>query len=448
MNVGRMERMKIKMVSELDFDTVVKEAGGSRIDKPDSADYILNEALIELKLVMEEGYEVHTRQQKIASIFRRQQPQSPVVVIRPNSLDEAGKRDYYNAVADPIEGAVRKAAKQLDKTAQRMNPRPVRVLVILNIGYTALSIDEFKDICIKCAQKRNYNSRIDWLVCGGIYFVSDCFDNRLLSIFNDFPINLSFSFPSSQRLRDSWHGFVSRMLIESCRGEIPSHQAKLPMDDLAFEIDDVRYIKPSPRNPKSNFWPSGQAPRKNTADDAHVHVALTFPALSETEWQLFKKSLPTLQYLQPSYREWLGFLNDQESNLNQPLEPFVPVSVKHEEFVEWFSKPINSCDFSDICKFATHKFDLKGLDILGRAKVKEQTTIIVPEYIYLVVQEIGQDKANDLCSIYHVSEIPGFERQEAIIENVQLYWEYGASVAAAYAVKRNVNILVYSKKQR
>lgn len=443
-----MEHMRIRRLSEADFDTVVREAGGSRIDKPDSADYVLNEALIELKLVMEEGFEVHTRQQKIADIFQRQQPQSPVVVIRPNSLDEAGRRDYYNAVAGPIEGAVEKAAKQLEKTAQRMNPRPVRVLVILNIGYTALSIDEFKEICIKCAQKRNYNCRIDWLVCGGIYFASDGFDNRVLSIFNDFPINVSCSFPSSDRLRDSWHGFVSRMLKESFKGEIPSHQAKLPIDDLAFEVAGVRYVKPSPRNPKSNFWPSGQAPRKNTAADAHVHVALTFPALSVTEWKLFKKSLPTVHYLQPTYREWLDFLRNEESNLNQPLEPFVPVSVNYEEFAAWVSRPIASCEFSDICKYALHEFDNQVLDILRRTKEEEKTTIIVPEYIYLVVQEIGQDKANDLSSIYHVSETPGFERQEAIIENAQLYWEYGASVAAAYAVKRNVDILMYSKKLR
>jgi hypothetical protein len=443
-----MEHMRIKRVSEADFDAVIKEAGGSRIDKPDSADYVLNEALIELKLAMKEGFEVRTRQQRLVDIFQRQQPKRPVVVIRPNSLDESGRRDYYNAVAGPIEGAVEKAARQLDKTAQRMNPRPVRVLVILNIGYTGLSKDEFNNICFKCTHKRNYNGRIDWLVCGGIYYASDGFDNRVLSIFDDFPINVSCSFPSSERLRDSWHGFVSRMLRESFKGEIPLHQAKLPIDDLAFEVGGVRYVKPSPRNPKSNRWPSGQAPRRNTANDAHAHVALTFPALSEKEWKLFKRSLPTVHYLQPSYREWLDFLHDEESNLNQPLEPFVPVSVTYEDFLEWVSKPITSCEFSDICRFSAHQFNLKVLDILGRAKEQEQTTIIVPEYIYLVVQEIGQDKANDLSSIYHVSETPGFERQEAIIENAQLYWEYGASVAAAYAVKRNVDIVMYSKMVR
>jgi hypothetical protein len=133
-----MEHMRIKKVSEADFDAVVKDAGGSRINEQDSADYILNEAVIELKLAEEEGFEVCTRQEKIAAIFKRQQPQSPVVVIRPNSLNEADKQAYYNAVRGPLEDDVEEGAKQLEKTALRFDPRPVRVLIILNIGYARI----------------------------------------------------------------------------------------------------------------------------------------------------------------------------------------------------------------------------------------------------------------------------------------------------------------------
>ena len=97
-----MEYIRIKNISEADFDAVIKEAGGSSILMQDSADYILNEALIELKFVEEEGFEKATRQRKIADIFRKQQPHKPVVVIRPESLDASGARDYYNAVARPI----------------------------------------------------------------------------------------------------------------------------------------------------------------------------------------------------------------------------------------------------------------------------------------------------------------------------------------------------------
>lgn len=439
--------MRIKKVSEADFDVVVKEAGGSRINKSDSADYILNEAVMELKLAEEEGFEVRTRQEKIAEIFKRQQPQSPVVVIRPNSLNEADKRAYYNAVAGPLEDDVEKGAKQLEKTALRFDPQPVRVLIILNIGYTALSVDEFKDICIKCAHKRNYNGRIDWLICGGIYFASDKAENYVISTFVDIPINVSRSFPSAEILRDSWQKFVSRTLLESLRQEIPDWQSRLPALDLVFEIDGVRYVKPSPKTPKSGFWPSGQAPRENTTNIEHAYVALTFPSLSEAEWNLFKKSLPTVQHLQTSYKEWLEFLKNEESNLNQLLEPFVPVPVKFEEFVAWVSKPISDCQFSDVCKFATEMFHLKGIEILQRSKDKAQITIIAPESIYLAVSEIGQDEANDLSSIYYISEIPGFKRKEVIVENEKLFFSRALSLATSYAIKRNVDVLVYSKQR-
>lgn len=287
--------MRIKKVSEADFDAVVKDAGGSRINEQDSADYILNEAVIELKLAEEEGFEVRTRQEKIAAIFKRQQPQSPVVVIRPNSLNEADKQAYYNAVRGPLEDDVEEGA--------------------------------------------------------------------------------------------------------------------------------------------------------NTSNIEHAYVALTFPALSDTEWSLFKKSFPNIRHFQSSYKEWLEFLKSEEINLHQLLEPFVPVPIKFEEFLKWVSKPISDCQFSDVCKFATELFHLKGIEILKRSREKAQMTIVAPESIYLVVSEIGQDEANDLSSIYYISEIPGFDRKEVIIENEKMFFSRAMSLATSYAIKRNVDVLIYSKQR-
>ena len=51
-----MEYIRIKAVTEADFDQVITSAGGSRIIADGSADYLLNEAIIELKLVSEEGF--------------------------------------------------------------------------------------------------------------------------------------------------------------------------------------------------------------------------------------------------------------------------------------------------------------------------------------------------------------------------------------------------------
>jgi hypothetical protein len=71
-----MDQIRIKAVSEQDFDEVIVAAGGSRILEEGSADYALNETVIELKLVLEEGFEKADRQKRLAELFRRAQPSS------------------------------------------------------------------------------------------------------------------------------------------------------------------------------------------------------------------------------------------------------------------------------------------------------------------------------------------------------------------------------------
>jgi len=77
----------------------------------------------------------------------------------------------------------------------------------------------------------------------------------------------------------------------------------------------------------------------------------------------------------------------------------------------------------DLCRFADYLFGIKIQDI---SFIEKDTSRIVPlEYIYVIIQEIGKDKANDLCSVYHISELPGFEHEELILENENLFLEYG-----------------------
>jgi hypothetical protein len=184
-----MQHIRIKTVTEDDFDEVITSAGGSRISEDGSADYRLNEAIIELKLVSEEGFEKVERQKKLATLFREMQPNHPVVLINPGTLNELGARSYCRIVETPIKSHCKKASKQLQLTAERFNPPPTRVLVILNVGYTLLSSDEFKDVCFKCV--RNDTTGIDWVMCGGIYFYSDKFDNYVIAPLEEMALNLS-----------------------------------------------------------------------------------------------------------------------------------------------------------------------------------------------------------------------------------------------------------------
>lgn len=438
-----MEFIRIKNISEEDFHGIVQAAGGTRIATDSSADYRLNEALIELKFIVEEGFEKASRQAKIATLFRAQQPNAPVVVLDPKTLDATQSRDYYNIVAGPIKTHVKKADKQLDATAQRFNPPPTRVLVIMNLGYTALTPDEFRTVCLKCVH--NDTTKIDFLVCGGIYFHSDKFDHYLFARFEPLGVNLDRGFPSFEPLLKAWNSFVERLATSMIREQVPPDQGRLPVIDLAFELDGVRYVKPAPQVP-SNFFPSGRAPRANTSGlEKCPPVALVFPALTAHDWKEFKQALPRATTLKASHAEYQTFQEQKDAADSKTLKPFVAVPVSFEEFRTHTARPLRDCAFSDLCAFASQQFDARVREVVDRVREKQSTTVLPLEYLHVVVKEIGGDEANDLASLYQVCDTPGFERKQPIFENERLFLNYAIAVAASYAVKRRLAFVVFSK---
>lgn len=441
-----MQHIRIKTVTENDFDEVITSAGGSRISEDGSADYRLNEAIIELKLVSEEGFEKAERQKKLATLFQKMQPNRPVVLINPETLNESGARNYCRIVETPIKSHCKKASKQLQLTAARFNPPPTRVLVILNVGYTLLSSDEFKDVCFKCLQ--NDTTGIDWVMCGGIYFYSDKFDNYVIAPLEEMALNLSRPFPSREPLGEAWGQFLNKLMTDVIRNPMPFADGRMPVLDMAFDLDGVRYIKTAPEMPQSSFWPGGAAPRENSSGiDTCPTVSRTFPLLSEDEWRRFKDAMPSIARLKPTYQEWLKACPDEAQEMAQPLKPLVFVEVKFDDFVCRMERPKAQWHFSDIGEFSSEVFHQRALLLLNEAKDKNDTNIVPLEYVHFALSEVGSDKANDFASIFYVSEVPGFERREPLVANVRVFFEYGMAVAAAYAIKRNVKAIFYTKER-
>jgi hypothetical protein len=441
-----MEYIRIKSISEADFDGIVQASGGSRIASEGSADYRLNEAIMELKLIQEEGFEKAPRQAKLPALFKGQQPNAPVVVLDPDNLDQVQSRDYYNIVAGPIKTQVKKADKQLATTAQRYSPEPTRVLIILNLGYTALTADEFQSICLKCV--RNDTTKIDFVICGGIYLHGDKFDYYLLPRFDPIPVNLDRSFPSLHLLLKAWHSFEKRLATSMITEPVPPGDGKLPVVDLAFDLDGVRYIKPAPAVP-SNVFPDGRAPRTNSSGlDKCPPVGLVFPALAAQEWASFKRTLPNLATLKTSHADYLAFQEDRDTAESTPLKPFVPVPITFQEFQARSPKPLAYSRFSDLSAFASSRFDTLIRAVMDHIREKQAETVLPLEYLHVVVQEIGKDEVNDLASLYHVHDAPGFERKQPIFENQRIFLNYALAVASSYAVKRRLDFVLFSKIRR
>ena len=439
-----MEYVKIKAIAESDFDSVVEAAGGTRIPEIGSADYLLDEAVIELKFVEEEGFDKENRRKKVAELFRKRQPTLPVVVIDPEMLDGDATREYYNIVSGPIKTHVKKAASQLDATRLRINTELVRVLVIVNVGYTALSEKEFKYICVKCVH--NDTSKIDWIVCGGIYFYSDKFDFYVIAPLEGVAVDVTKPFPSLALLQSTWGKMLNTFLAPPHMLMASSDEGKMPVMDLVFDLDGIRYVKTSLKMPKSEFWPSGKAPRENSSGiSSNPYVAVAFPKLMESDWALFKQALRNGQNLAYTYVQWLALQYSEDSKYTDKLKPFVPTPVTYRDFVAWTKKPKSDWSFRDLCEFATETFQVKAFQIFDGLKNKDDVAILPLEYIHLIVKEIGMDQANDLSSIIYKSHVVGFEREEIIIDNGRLFFEYGVCLAGAYAVKRGGDTVLYTK---
>src|SRR5438270_6248296 len=95
-----MESFFIRPLSEANVDTMIAAAGGMRAH-PDSdrrrlvnADYLLDDAVIELKALDDEGLAKPERQAKLATLFRGEADDRPVIVLDPSILSKSGCREY------------------------------------------------------------------------------------------------------------------------------------------------------------------------------------------------------------------------------------------------------------------------------------------------------------------------------------------------------------------
>jgi hypothetical protein len=109
----------MQAICEADVETMVRDAGGARAH-PDAdsrdvvgADFLIRDAVIELKLLADQGFDKPERQAKLAKLFRAADPKRPVIVLDPHNLDQAGQRTYRGIVEGPIKWSSRAASSPI-----------------------------------------------------------------------------------------------------------------------------------------------------------------------------------------------------------------------------------------------------------------------------------------------------------------------------------------------
>lgn len=446
-----MDYLRIYKLTEKDFDGIIRASGGKRLSSDETregnpnADYQLGDAIIELKFLEEEGLEKKPRQLKLAALFNESCLCKPVMVLDTELLDNVGKKEYYNIMSTPIRSHVKSAAKQLKQTAQRYNVS-TKVAILINSGYGSLNHEEFKDIAYYCII--NHTKQIDRLIVGGIYFYSDKFDHYVIGPFEEVPINFNNSFSDFEILKQHWDAFLNDFMTSFILGNREPSPDRLPVLDIVFEVDGVKYVKPSPPIGKpSEFWVKGRPRENSTGIEKCPPIAKTFPKMNKENWLKFKDMMPEETTLQDTYSDWLRFTNNESEDNNNPLQPFVTVEVEHKEFSK--NKVISKTEpnFKDLCLYANEVFNHRAKKLMGSAINQAKLSLVLPEYIFLIVEEIGQDKANDLCSIYHIRRSLGKPKSTVVLKDQNIFFEYGLALAASYAIKYDVSCVVYKREQ-
>ena len=427
---------------------MLEAAGGNRFSDDDSkeevknADYVINNVIVELKLVEEEGLDKTARQQKLSNLFVKYDS-SPVVVIDPNLLSNEDRRNYFNILEGPIKTHVKKASKQLKSTNLKLGGGHAKVLLIVNNGYSAMGMEEFKAVVGKCV--RNDTNNIDYVITCGIYYYSDGFDSYVIAPFEIEGIRDDLEPSEYISIRESWGIFLDQHLTKFIIDPNRDKNARLPVLDLEFDVNGITFVKPSPPFGKdSEYWVAGR-PRINSSSIQECPpIGITFPKLSRRSWSLVKDILEDSWKLENSYEEWLKFSAEKENGYENSTQPFIPVAIEYTNLAEKIGEKYIT-RFHDLCSYANDIFSERVREIIFSARDIADTNIELEKYILLVIREIGRDKKNDLCSIYEAQNIEGQKILKTFIENERIFFEHGVSLASAYALKNNIGMVIYYK---
>lgn len=156
-------RLTTPRLSEQFIDRVIVNAGGRRLTadeaagfKQKNADYILDDFVIELKDLQEEGLEVATRQEKIAELFAEYPTAGYVQKLDPFRLSETDFDQYCDIVGAPIQKRIHAASKQIRATIERLKPKRYRgAVIILNTGYSTIPHAFLEQLAARCAAKES-----------------------------------------------------------------------------------------------------------------------------------------------------------------------------------------------------------------------------------------------------------------------------------------------------
>ena len=137
----------IPCITESFVDSVAHDLGWQRylnlhtpLEGRLNADYLGEGAIIELKILEEEGLEKAERQRKLAKLLSVSKSNSSEVDIAFENIPTSVKQEVQKIISMPIQSAVKKASKQIRHSGEDLaRETDIGVLLIVNNGYSYLN---------------------------------------------------------------------------------------------------------------------------------------------------------------------------------------------------------------------------------------------------------------------------------------------------------------------
>lgn len=439
-----MDYLEFSSLTEKDFDEIIFNAGGKRytdnssIQKGLNCDYILDDAVIELKIIEEEPIEKKQKQEKFVNLFPAY---AETVLLIPTKEQ---KYEYYKILESPIKSALKKASKQLQKSAETIGAK-LKIAIIMNNGLYMVSQEEFKNIALNRA--KNDTSGIDILIIASMHYYSDKFEIITLFEFKDFEIN-SIKYENkktiTEKLRKAWNEKTQKFMTEQLINT-NIERGKIPIQDLYFEYDGIRYIKPSIQWGEDSKWYKNGRPRIDTTKEKDIPQILVIPTFdNENTYNYVKENLYEKNILMETLKEYNDWIENNPIDLQTNIQVFLNVELTIKD-LNLIQSPFYMQDIQDLAHKKVEEMRKKLENNLEKFTPKINSN----NFILIETQEIGMDKANDISFISHITYDPKSRKstQEVLINGKRIHFDYAVELGIALCIALKADKIAYIKDE-
>jgi hypothetical protein len=224
-----------------------------------NADYLADAAIIELKILEEEGLEKAERQTKLAKLFSLSGGHTEEVNISFETIPPAVHREVQKIVSMPIQTAVKKASQQIRHSGEDLTrERDAGVLLIVNNGYSYLNAENFERLVVQRCM--NDSKRISYAFCVTVDYHQGDFDAFVFCTTRCHRIHTETPWPEENALvsvfQAHFDGSMTQMMRDQINPKFWENQLA-PVTDIRFEANGIRYVHKAPEVPDSRLREDG-----------------------------------------------------------------------------------------------------------------------------------------------------------------------------------------------